>query len=117
MKYYPSITTCYIEERKVGYIATLRPIILKKLPEHVIKEIILYGERRLHAKSGGHHSAMLRQAKNQDRDKTIIQRYQMLCEANCKSGAASIIAKSHNLTPTQVLNIVIVFQINNFQAT
>jgi hypothetical protein len=75
-------------------------------PEIFTKEMILYGERRLHAKAGGNSSAVARQAKNSERDKNIILRYQALCERGCKSGAASIIAKSYNLTPTQARNII-----------
>lgn len=75
-------------------------------PENYIKEIILYGERCLHAKSGGNCSCVSRRAKNAERDKNIIRRYQTLFEAGKKRDAASIIAKSYNLTPTQVRNII-----------
>jgi hypothetical protein len=75
-------------------------------PEIFTKEIILYGERRLHAKSGGNLSVAARQAKNADRDRKIILRYQAISKQGHKSGAASIIAKSYNLTPTQVRNII-----------
>jgi hypothetical protein len=80
--------------------------ILKKAPDILIKEMIIYGERRLHAKIGGERSTVDRELKNSARNKIIIHRYQALCQAGKQRDAASIIAKSNNLTATQVRNII-----------
>lgn len=90
---------------KTLYMATVRPI-LKGLPDIYIKELILYGERRVHAKAGGNGTGVKSREKNAERDKKIIHRYQKFCEAGKKRDAAAIIAKTYKLTPTQVRNII-----------
>ncbi|MGJ0486784.1 MAG: hypothetical protein ACR65R_19940 [Methylomicrobium sp.] len=87
-------------------LALLRRILIKKAPDIIIKEMIIYGERRLHAKIGGKRSTIDRELKNSARNKIILHRYQALCQVGKQRDAASIIAKSNNLTATQVRNII-----------
>jgi len=71
-----------------------------------IDDLARYGERRLHAKAGGKRSGILRQTKNMERDENLIRDYARLCKDGKKINAASIIAKTYQLTPTQVRNII-----------
>jgi hypothetical protein len=93
------------EDLEKRYIAAIRPV-LKELPELLLKELLLYGERRLRAKAGGKLSVSLRQEKIAARNKIIIQRHQALSKIGKKRAAAAIIAKAFKLTATQVRSII-----------